>query len=259
MIVSKADKEKKKFMEKTKTVMVTGASSGIGFAIAEACLKRGYNVVANSRSLENLQKAADKLGNPDNFLLVAGDISKRETSVKLFAAAAKAFGKVDILVNNAGIFISKPLVDYTEEDVDTIIDTNLKGFFYPSQMAAEHMRKNRSGHIVAITAALGIQPNAKVPALLPVLVKGGLNQAIRDLALELAPHNIMVNGIAPGIIETPMHSADENVVSFMKQLAPLNRIGKPQDIVNAVFYLTDSNFVTGTVAVVDGGTTAGIW
>jgi len=248
-------------MDRVKTVIVTGASSGLGFAIARAYLARGYNVVGNARSLERLQAAANQLGNPANLLLVPGDIALPETATRLFEQAEENFGQVDILINNAGIFMSKPVAEYSEEDVDAMLATNLKGFFYPSQAAARHMVPNGTGHIVTITAAIAMQPISKVPALLPIIVKGGLNQATRGLALELAPHNVMVNAVAPGIIATPltMSNPDEQSLAFMKQMAPTQRIGQPQDIVDAVLYLTDSSFVTGTVVAVDGGTTAGVW
>ncbi|MFP7606952.1 SDR family NAD(P)-dependent oxidoreductase [Serratia quinivorans] len=248
-------------MDRVKTVIVTGASSGLGFAIARAYLTRGYNVVGNARSLERLQAAANQLGNPANLLLVPGDIALPETATHLFEQAEENFGQVDILINNAGIFMSKPVAEYSEEDVDAMLATNLKGFFYPSQAAARHMVPNGTGHIVTITAAIAMQPISKVPALLPIMVKGGLNQATRGLALELAPHNVMVNAVAPGIIATPltMSNPDEQSLAFMKQMAPTQRIGQPQDIVDAVLYLTDSSFVTGTVVAVDGGTTAGVW
>ncbi|CAI1499824.1 SDR family NAD(P)-dependent oxidoreductase [Serratia quinivorans] len=248
-------------MDRVKTVIVTGASSGLGFAIARAYLARGYNVVGNARSLERLQAAANQLGNPANLLLVPGDIALPETATRLFDQAEENFGQVDILINNAGIFMSKPVAEYSEEDVDAMLATNLKGFFYPSQAAARHMVPNGTGHIVTITAAIAMQPISKVPALLPIMVKGGLNQATRGLALELAPHNVMVNAVAPGIIATPltMSNPDEQSLAFMKQMAPTQRIGQPQDIVDAVLYLTDSSFVTGTVVAVDGGTTAGVW
>lgn len=244
---------------KMKTVIVTGASSGIGFAIASAYLARGFNVVANARSQQDLESAAKKLGSPDNLLMVAGDISQPETASKLFSQAEKRFGCVDVLVNNAGVFISKPIEDYVENDIDTMLAVNLKGFFYPSQTAAEYMRAHGGGHIIAITAAIAMQPNVNVPALLPIMVKGGLNSAVRGLALELADANIMVNGIAPGIISTPMHSQSEGVMDVLKTMAPTNRVGEVQDIVNAVMYLTDSTFVTGSVMVVDGGATSGKW
>jgi NAD(P)-dependent dehydrogenase (short-subunit alcohol dehydrogenase family) len=243
----------------SKTVIVTGASSGIGFAIAKAYLERGYNVVGNARTLDRLQSAAAQLDNPKNFLPVAGDIALPATAAALFEQAVAAFGQVDILINNAGIFIAKPTADYTEDDVNTIVSTNLMGFFYPSQQAARHMGANGHGHIVTITASIAMQPNVKVPALLPVLIKGGLNQATRALAIELAASNVRVNAVAPGIIQTPMHSKDEGTQTFLKGLAPLGAMGETDDVVNAVLYLTDASFVSGTVAVVDGGAAAGTW
>jgi len=242
-----------------KTVVITGASSGIGFALAEAYLKRGYNVVGNARSTARLQEAAAKLGNPANFVGVEGDIAKPATAQNLFAQAIATFGKVDILVNNAGIFTAKPIGDYTEDDLETIVGTNLKGFFYPSQQAAAHMANNRQGHIVTITASIAMQPNVKVPALLPVLIKGGLNQATRALAIELASSNVKVSAVAPGIIATPMHSPDEGTQAFLKTLSPSARTGATQDVVDAVLYLTDAQFTTGAVLAVDGGASAGTW
>jgi len=242
-----------------KTVIVTGASSGIGYAIAEAYVKRGDNVIGNARTAERLQEAAARLGKPANFIGVAGDIGEPATAKALFARAIEAFGQVDILINNAGIFIAKPVVDYTGTDVESIIATNLKGFFYPSQAAAEHMAARKQGHIVNITASIAIQPNSKVPALLPVLVKGGLNQATRALALELAPSNVKVNAVAPGIIETPLHGDYEGTRAFYNTLAPSHSTGTTADIVDAVLYLTDSSFTSGVVLPVDGGGTTGVF
>ncbi|WP_300751403.1 SDR family oxidoreductase [Janthinobacterium sp.] len=246
-------------MESKKTVIVTGASSGIGFAVAKAYLARGYNVVGNARTLARLESAAAKLGNPSNFLPVAGDIALPATAAALFERAVAAFGKVDILINNAGIFIAKPVTDYTQDDVAAIVSTNLMGFFYPSQQAARHMSANQQGHIVTITASLAMQPNAKVPALLPILIKGGLNHATRGLALELAASNVRVNAVAPGIIDTPLHPDDAGTRAFLQTLSPSGKTGSTQDIVNAILYLTDSTFTSGTVMAVDGGSTAGTW
>ncbi|MBQ5949273.1 SDR family NAD(P)-dependent oxidoreductase [Massilia sp. ST3] len=242
-----------------KTVIVTGASSGIGFAIAQAYLARGYNVVGNARTEARLQAAAAQLGNPANFAGVAGDIADPATSKALFERAIERFGQVDILVNNAGIFIAKPVADYTQDDVDAIIATNLKGFFYPSQRAAEHMAARKQGQIINITASVAMQPNLKVPALLPVLIKGGLNQATRALALELAAANVKVNSVAPGIIETPLHGDYEGARAFLNSLAPTGTTGATQDVVDAVLYLSDAGFTTGVVLPVDGGATTGVW
>ncbi len=234
-----------------KTIIVTGASSGIGLAIARAYLERGDNVVGNARSAERLAQAARQLGNPPRFLGVAGDIGHPDTARALFDRATQAFGKVDVLVNNAGIFIAKPLGEYTPDDADALFGTNLKGFFYPSQQAAAHMAAHGGGHIVNITASIALQPQQQVPALLPVLVKGGLNQATQALALELAPHNIRVNAVAPGIIETPMHDGGDT--DFLDRLSPSGRRGHTSDVVDAVLYLTDSSFTSGAIVPVDGG------
>lgn len=238
-----------------RTVVITGASSGIGLALAAAYLERGYNVVGNARSKERLNDAATTLGRPENFLAVAGDIGLPDTSTRIFDEAIGRFGRVDILINNAGLFIAKPIGNYTTDDFDSLISTNLKGFFYPTQRAVSHMVGNGTGHIVNITAAIGIQPNVNVPAVLPVMVKGGLNQATKSLAIELAKHNVRVNAVAPGVIDTPLQKPDRH--PFLATLNPLGRVGNVKEIVQAVLYLTDSDFVTGTILTVDGGASAG--
>ena len=242
-----------------KTAIVTGASSGIGLAIAEAYLKRGDNVVGNARTLARLKEAAASIGDPSNFLLVEGDIGRPETAATLFERAIEAFGQVDVLIANAGSFLGKPTVDLTEAEVDSMIDTNLKGFVYPAQAAARHMSANGSGHIVAISACLAMQPQAKLPALMTALIKGGVNQAVRSLALELAPTGVQVNAVAPGVIDTPMFPRDEQTWAFLRTFAPTGKTGMPQDVVDAVLYLTGSTYVTGSIMTVDGGSTAGAW
>ena len=246
-------------MTSAKTVIVTGASSGIGLAIAEAYLKRGDNVVGNARTLPRLQEAAASIGDPENFLLVEGDIGRPATATSLFDRAIEAYGQVDILIANAGTVLAKPTADLTEQDVDAMIDTNLKGFVYPAQAAARHMTANGSGHIIAITACLAMQPNAKLPALMTVLLKGGLNAAVRGLALELATTGVQVNAVAPGVIDTPMFPRDEETWAFLRTFAPTGKTGLPSDVVDAVMYLTGSSYVTGSIMTVDGGSTAGTW
>ncbi|WP_448098065.1 SDR family NAD(P)-dependent oxidoreductase [Luteibacter yeojuensis] len=244
-------------MSTRQTVIVTGASSGLGFAIAKAFLDLGYNVAGNGRSQARLDEAAVALGNPDHFLAVAGDIALRDTAERLFDHAIEAFGQVDVLVNNAGIFIAKPFAEYTTDEIDTLIDTNLRGFIYPSQVAARHMSARKSGHIVNITASLGLQPDRNVPSALPVLIKGGLNDVTRGLAIELSPYNVKVSAVAPGIIETPMHAPETH--GFLSGLNPMGRLGRPEDVAEAVVYLVTSNFTNGVVLPVDGGSSAGRW
>jgi NAD(P)-dependent dehydrogenase (short-subunit alcohol dehydrogenase family) len=240
-----------------KTVLITGASSGIGLALAAAFLARGHNVVGNARTAERLTASALKLGPRENFLGVPGDIADAATSDALFARAAERFGPVDVLVANAGVFVPKPFADYTSAEIDAMVATNLLGFVHPVQRAARHMAARRSGHIVAITASIALQPQAGVPATLPILIKGGINSAVRALALELAPHQVKVSAVAPGIIDTPMHSPANH--DFLGTLQPTGRIGRTQDIVDAVLYLTSAEFTTGVVLPVDGGMAAGRW
>ncbi|SAI35151.1 gluconate 5-dehydrogenase [Bordetella ansorpii] len=240
-----------------KTVVITGASSGIGYALAQAYLRRGDNVVGNARTMERLRQAAAGLGRPSGFLPVAGDIASAATAREIVRQAVDTFGRIDVLVNNAGIFIPKPIAEYTDDDLDRIIDTNLKGFFHITQQAVAHMASQGDGHIVNITASIAMQPTVRVPALLPVLIKGGLNHATQALAIELAGKNIRVNAVAPGIIETPLHAPE--TFGFLKSLNPAGHIGKVEDIVGAVTYLTDSAFTTGAILPVDGGAAAGHW
>lgn len=244
-------------MSNTKTVIITGASSGIGLGLAKAFLDRGYNVVGNGRSAESLAKARAQLGEPANLHTVAGDVADPQTAQRLVDAAIERFGRVDVLVNNAGFFLPKPFIEYTPAEVEAMIDTNLKGTLFPSQAAAARMIQQGNGHIVNITASIALQPNISVPAALPVVIKGGLNQLTRALALEFSPHNIQVNAVAPGIVDTPMH--DPASRAFLNGLQPAGRIGRIEEIAEAVIYLSEADFTTGAVLPVDGGMSVGKW
>jgi NAD(P)-dependent dehydrogenase (short-subunit alcohol dehydrogenase family) len=240
-----------------KTAIVTGASSGIGLALARAFLARGYAVIGNARTLARLKKAQDALESPDRFVAVEGDIGHPDVGKRLFDVARERFGHVDVLVNNAGIYIAKATADYDVDDVERMISTNLKGFFYPSQQAARHMAARGSGSIINISASLALQPQSDAKALLAVLVKGGIACATRALALELAPKGVRVNAIAPGVIATPL--LDPAAFAIAKTRSPMGRIGTPEQIVEAALYLVDAEFTTGVVLPVDGGATAGQW
>lgn len=237
------------------TVVITGATSGIGLGLAEAFLKEGYSVVGTGRSSERLQAAAMRLNAGDRFLGVAGDVGKPESGRKVFEQAVAKYGKVGVLVNNAGIFTVKPFVQFTPAEIEEQISTNLKGFLYFTQEAAKHMSGRKHGKIINITASLALQPAGDVPALLAVAVKGGLNQATRALALELAPYGVTVNAVAPGVVATPMHPVETHAA--LGKLHPLGRIATIEEIAAAVLYLAKADFVTGTVLPVDGGFSAG--
>jgi len=238
-----------------KTVVITGATSGIGLGLAEAFLKEGYNVVGTSRTAERLQTAATKLNAGERFLGVPGDVGKPESAKRVFEQAIAKYGKVDVLVNNAGIFSAKPFTDFTPAEVEEQISTNLKGVLYPSQEAAKHMTARKQGKIISISASLAIQPAGYFPALLAVTLKGAVLHATRALALELAPHGVTVNAIAPGVVATPMHAVETHAA--MGKLHPLGRIATIAEIGEAVLYLAKANYVTGTVMPVDGGFSAG--
>lgn len=244
-------------MSSTRTVIVTGASSGIGLGLARAFLARGYNVVGNARSPERLAEAAASLGHGERFVGVAGDIADPATAPRLIEQAFARFGQVDVLVNNAGFFLPKPFVDYSAAELESLLQTNLKGVVYASQAAARHMIERRQGHIINISASVALQPNLAVPAALPVLIKGGINQMTRALALELSPFNIQVNAVAPGIIDTPMHDPAHR--AFLDGLQPAGRVGRIEDIADAVLYLAGADFTTGAVLPVDGGMSSGKW
>ncbi len=234
------------------TVLVTGASSGIGLAIAKAYLQQGANVVMNAYNPDKLKQAAAGL---NKVVLVPGDIGKKSTGEKMVEAAVSNFGSIDLLVNNAGRFIAKPLLDYSEDDVDALLNTNLKGTFFTSQAVVRQMRKQKKGVIINIGAATVLQPSEGLPCSAAMTSKAGVHSLTTTLAIELASDNIRVNAVAPMIIRTPMH--DPTTVDNLSAIHPLKRIGEVQDIVDAVMYLANANFVTGVVLPVDGGFSAG--
>jgi len=230
-----------------KVAIVTGASQGIGAGLVKAYRDRGYRVVATSRSI--------KPTNDSDVVAVAGDIGDPKTADAVVDTAMTRFGRVDTLVNNAGIFISKPFTEYTEEDFNAKIATNLAGFFHVTQRAAKEMLKQGSGHIVSITTSLTDHATSKVPTALANLTKGGINSATKALAIEYAAKGVRVNAVSPGIIKTPMHAPETH--EFLAGLHPMQRMGEVRDIVDAVLYLESAGFVTGEILHVDGGQVAG--
>ena len=230
-----------------KVVIVTGASQGIGAELINAFHDHDYRVIANSRSI--------KPSSDENVLNIAGDIANPATSDRIVSEGLARFGRIDTLINNAGIFISKPFVEYTEEDYAAVVATNLGGFFRLTKRVAAEMMKQGSGHIVQITTTLVDHPNSSVPAGLAAMTKGGLNAATRSLAIEYASRNIRVNAVSPGVIKTPMHAAETH--EFLSKLHPVGRMGEARDIVDAVLYLENAPFVTGEILHVDGGQSAG--
>jgi NAD(P)-dependent dehydrogenase (short-subunit alcohol dehydrogenase family) len=236
-----------------KTAIVTGASQGIGAGLVEAFLKRGYNVVANSRNILN----SSPFPVSANLALVGGDIGDPNTAANIVETALSRFGRIDVLINNAGIFIPKPFTEYTTEDFNALISTTLAGFLYVSQLSVKQMLRQKSGSIVNISTTLVDQPVAGVSAAVQIMIKGGLNAVTRALAIEYAKDGIRVNTVAAGVINTPMHEPE--TLEFLKGLHPVRRIGEIKEIVDAVLFLTDATFTTGEILHVDGGAHAGKW
>jgi NAD(P)-dependent dehydrogenase (short-subunit alcohol dehydrogenase family) len=237
-----------------KTVIVTGASQGMGAGIVRAFLNRDYNVVATSR---NVSRSKDLPSSP-KLALVDGDIGNATTAARAATTAIDTFGSIDALVNNAGLFLPKPFTEYTAEDFRRLVSTNLEGFIYTTQIAIKQMLAQKlGGSIVSITAALADNPIASVNAAIPMMTKGGLHAITRSLAIEYAKDGIRVNAVAPGAVDTPMHS--DSPRSFLESLSPMGIISTVQEIVDAVFYLTEAPHVTGEVLHVDGGAHIGKW
>ncbi|WP_129645138.1 SDR family NAD(P)-dependent oxidoreductase [Peristeroidobacter agariperforans] len=237
-----------------KTVIVTGASQGIGAGVANLFLERGYNVVANSRNISK----KNELQRSDNLALVDGDIALPATAEKIVKVALERFGSVDALVNNAGIFFAKPFTDYTAEDFRALSSTNLDGFIHITQTVIKQLLAQRSaGSVVSITASIANHPLAALSASVPMITKGGLNAVTRSLALEYAKQGIRVNAVAPGLVATPLLASVPD--DFLRSLSPMGQIGTTKDIAEAVLYLTEAGQVTGEVLHVDGGSHVGKW
>ena len=238
-------------MSGKKAAIVTGASQGIGAGLVGAFLKEGYNVVATARN------ASQTLSPSTSLVLVDGDIGKQETAAQAVEAAITHFGTIDVLVNNAGIFRTKPFTDFTTDDFNALVSTNLLGFLYVTQLTVKQMLKQKSGNIVSISAALVDQPVAGINASVSMITKGGLNAVIRSLAIEYAKEGIRFNAVAPGAVDTPLHKDDPK--DSLRASQPMGKIVEIKDIVDAVLYLAQAGQVTGEVLHVDGGAHAGRW
>jgi NAD(P)-dependent dehydrogenase (short-subunit alcohol dehydrogenase family) len=240
-------------MANKSTVIVTGASQGIGAAVVQAFLDRGYNVLATSR---NVSKAG--FAPSPHLSLVDGDIGQAATAEQVAQTAIGKFGSINHVVNNAGIFAAKRFTDYTSDEFRRFVSTNLEGFIFITQLAVKQMlAQGTGGSVTSITAALVDNPIVGVPASIPMITKGGLNAITRSLAIEYAKNNIRFNAVAPGSVDTPLHK--KNPKDFLKTLSPMGTISDANDIAEAVVYLTEAHHVTGEVLHVDGGAHVGKW
>ena len=237
--------------QRHQTAIVTGASSGMGLGITRALLERSYRVVGNSRTISK----SKELKASDDLVLVDGDIGKQDTAITVAEAAIRHFGRIDLLVNSAGIYLSKPFTEYTPEDFEMMIGTNVAGYFFITQQVVAQMRNQKSGHIVSISTVLTDQPLAGAPISLPVLTKSTIPAFSRALAMEYVADGIRFNTISPGVVDTPMHANDDHEV--LKKLSPARRLVQISEIVDAVLYLQSASMVNGENIRIDGGAHAG--
>lgn len=230
-----------------KVLVVTGASQGLGAGFVQAYRERGWRVVGNSRSISP--------SNDADYVTIAGDAGDPVVAQRTIATALDRFGRVDTLINNAGIWRPGPIEGISEQLYREVMRTNVDSVFFTTQAAVPAMQRQRSGHIVQVLTSLVEHPIQGVPAVLASLSKGACAAATRGLAMELVHHNVRVNAVSLGIIRTPLHEPES--LEGKKSFSPMNRYGEVSDVVRAVLYLEDSDFVTGEISYIDGGRTAG--
>ena len=239
-----------------KVAIVTGGSRGIGYAIVETFLREGARVVLTASSESSAQKAVEKLKQayPDARITgIAPNLSSLESVTAAFGQVAREFGRIDILVNNAGVSESTPLLSYTQDTFDKVLDLNVRGVFNASRAVAEIMEKQHSGVILntsSMVSIYGQQSGVAYPTS-----KFAVNGMTLSLARELGPKGIRVNAVAPGITETDMMKAvPKEVIDPLIKGIPLGRLGQPQDIANAFLFLAsdEASYITGVVLSVDG-------
>ncbi|WP_458745157.1 SDR family NAD(P)-dependent oxidoreductase [Candidatus Nitrosocosmicus sp. T] len=245
-----------------KVTIITGASGGIGKSVAQKVLEEGSKVVLVSRNKNKLKKTVDELGNNDNLIYVAADVSHESEVLSVIEQTLTAFDKIDNLINCAAIINDPtPFHLMTEDQWTNLMNVNLKGTFQPIKAVIPLMIEQKSGNIINISSLLGIRAIPKVPFSVYGVTKAGIIMLTKSIAVEYGQYNIRCNCIAPSTIRSPMmepYLQDENAKRMLEGSFPLKRIGDPEDVANAILFLSsdDSKWITGTVMTLDGGISA---
>lgn len=239
-----------------KVALVTGASRGIGRAVAIALAKAGAKVVVNYAG--NVAAAEDTVNEikalGGDAIAIQADVSLADAVDALLKQTLETYGRVDILVNNAGITRDNLLLRMKEDDWDAVMNTNLKGIFHCTKQVSRVMIKQKSGKIINMTSVVGVMGNAGQSNY--AAAKAGVIGFTKSLAKELAPRGITVNAVAPGFIATDMTAVlPDQVKEEMAKSIPLSRMGKPEDVAAAVIFLASdaADYITGQTLHVDGG------
>ncbi|MDI6763947.1 MAG: 3-oxoacyl-[acyl-carrier-protein] reductase [Thermodesulfobacteriota bacterium] len=238
-----------------KVALVTGAAQGIGKAIALLLAKNGAGVVVSDINLEKAQETANEIqGMGRRSFAIKVNVADLKDVERMVEAIVEQFGRIDILVNNAGITRDRLILRMTEEDWDAVLDVNLKGTFNCTKAAIRYMSKQKSGKIVSIASVSGEMGNPGQANY--AASKAGVIGFTKTIAREFAGRGINVNAIAPGYIQTPMTDAvPEKAKEELKRMIPMERLGQPEDVAQAVLFLVSENssYITGQVLNVNGG------
>lgn len=246
-----------------KVVAITGGGTGIGREVAARVLSQGGAVVLNGRRAAVLEATASDLDpTGERIAFVSGDISDPATGRALVAKATDRFGRLDSLVNNAGVFAPAPFGEVTETEYSRFADIILKGTFFATQAALPALKETK-GSIVNIGSMWAEQAIGATPSAAYSAAKAGVHALTRNLAIELAPDGIRVNTVAPAVVETPVYETflpKEDVPAVLEgfnNFHPLGRNGQPRDVADAVLFLAQAEWITGSILPVDGGVLAG--